>query len=140
MSNIGRLQITYQQAYEDPGQWFHSRFEELNLLFTREVALIAQETQISISLPLPPMVQKVPVAWHWPLRNTIIDFTFYLNIRRTSAIVSDCENSQSVLIKYVQSKSYNAFGRRHITHRLGSSGPSFESWKYSVNLRIIFNK
>ena len=62
MSNIGCLQTTYQQAYEDPGQRFHSRFEEQNLLFTREVALIAEETlkQIFISLPLPPMVLKVP--------------------------------------------------------------------------------
>ena len=103
MFNIGRLQTSYQQAYEDPGQWFYSRFAELNLLFTREVALIAEEKlrQISISLPLPPISLKVPEAWYWPLRNTIIDFTFHLNIRRTSSIVFDCENSQSVSIKYL---------------------------------------
>ena len=103
MSNIGRLQTTYQQAYEDPGQWFYSRFEELNLLLTREVVLIAEETlrQISISLPLPPMVLKLLEAWYWPLRNTIIDFIFHLNIRRTSSIVSDCENGQSDPIKYL---------------------------------------
>ena len=35
-SNIGRLQTIYQQAFEDPCQWFHSRFEELNLLFTEK--------------------------------------------------------------------------------------------------------
>ena len=83
MSNIGRLQTIYQQAYDDPGQWFHSRFEERNWLFTREAALIAEEIlrSISISLPLPPMVFKVPETWYWPLRNTIIDFTFYLNIQ-----------------------------------------------------------
>ena len=44
MSNIGLLQPTYQQAYKDPGQWFHSRFEEQNWLFTREVSLIEEET------------------------------------------------------------------------------------------------
>ena len=78
MSNIGRLQTTYQQAYEDPGQWFLSRFEERNWLFTRKVALIAEETlrSISISLPLPPMVLKVPESWCWELRNTVIGFTF----------------------------------------------------------------
>ena len=65
MSNIGRLQTTFQQAYEDPGQWFHSQFDERNWLFTREVALIAEETlrSISISLPLPPMVFTVPESW-----------------------------------------------------------------------------
>ena len=91
MSNIGRLETTYQQAYEDPGQWFQSRFEELYLLFTREIALIAEKTlkQISIILPLPPMVLNVPKAWYWPLRNTIIEFTYHLNIRRTSLVVSD---------------------------------------------------
>ena len=103
MANIGRLQTTYQQAFEDTGQWFYWRFEELNLLFTREVALIAEETlrQISISLPLPPIVLKVPETWYWPLRNTILDFTFHLDIQRTSSIVSDCENSLSVPIKYL---------------------------------------
>ena len=100
MSNIGRLQTTYQQAYEDPGQWVHSRFEERNWLFTREVALIAEETvrSISISLPLPPMVLTVPESWVWELRNKVIDLTFNLNIQRISSIVSDCEIDQSIPI------------------------------------------
>ena len=103
MSNIGRLQTTYQQAYEDPGQRFQSRFEERNWLFTREVALIAEETlrSISISLTLLPMVLKVPESWVLELRNTVNHFTFHLNIQRISSIVSDCENDQSIPIKYL---------------------------------------
>ena len=55
MFNIGRLVTIYQQAFADHGQWFHSRFEEQNWLFIREVTLIAEDTlmQISVSLPLP---------------------------------------------------------------------------------------
>ena len=53
MSNIGRLQTTNQQAYKDFGQWFYSRFEERNWLFTPEVALIEEETLRSISISLP---------------------------------------------------------------------------------------
>ena len=51
MSNIGRLLIIYQQSFADHGQWFHSRFEERNWLFTRVVALIEEETlrQIFVS-------------------------------------------------------------------------------------------
>ena len=65
MSNIGRLQTTYQHTFEDPGQWFHSRLEKRNWLFSREVAFIAKETlrSIFISLPFPPMVLKVPKSW-----------------------------------------------------------------------------
>ena len=82
MSNIGRLQTTYKKAYEDLGQWFHSRFEKRNWLFTREVALIAEKTlrSMSISLLLPPIVLKVLKSWFQQLRNTVIDFTFHLNI------------------------------------------------------------
>ena len=47
------------------------------------------------------MVLTVPVSWVWELRNTVIDFTFHLNIQRISSIVSDCENYQSIPIKYL---------------------------------------
>ena len=136
MSNIGRLQTTYQQAYEDPCQWFHSRFDERNWLFTREVALIAEETlrSISISLPLPPMVLKVTETWYWPLRNTIIDFTFHLNIQRTSSIVSDCENSQLVSVKYLCKASPIMRLEDGTTQTdSGSSRLSFERLKYSLS-------
>ena len=47
------------------------------------------------------MVLKVPESWFWPLRNTVIDFTFHLNIQIISSIVLECENYQSIPMKYL---------------------------------------
>ena len=47
------------------------------------------------------MVLKVPKSWFRPLRNTVIDLMFHLNIHRIASIVYDCENNQSIAIKYL---------------------------------------
>ena len=56
---------------------------------------------MSVRLPLPPMVLKVPKNWNKQLKNKIINFSFYIEIIRSSILSDDCSNTQSIPARYM---------------------------------------
>ena len=54
-----------------------------------------ESRNITISLPLSPMVMKVPMNYNWELRNTLIDYLFRLSITRYTNIFEDCTNNHT---------------------------------------------
>ena len=56
---------------------------------------------MSIRFPLPPMVLKLPENWSNQLKNTIIDFSFYIEIIRSSILSDDCSITQSNFARYI---------------------------------------
>ena len=61
----------------------------------KSIAIHDRETTqiISIRFPLPPMILKIPENWNYELKDKIIDFSFYIEIIRTSSVIEDCSNN-----------------------------------------------
>ena len=78
ISHISQFSTEYNRAHHNIGQWYLSRLEEQNWQYLKQVFINERDDtrNITISLPLPPMVIKVPINYNWELRETLIDYSF----------------------------------------------------------------
>ena len=56
---------------------------------------------MSVRFVLPPMVLKVSENWNEQLKNKIIDFSFYIEIIRSSTLTDECSNTKSTPARYM---------------------------------------
>ena len=76
ISHISQFSTEYNRAHHNIAHWYLSRLEERNWQYLKPVFINDRDESrnITISLPLPPMVIKVPINYNWELRNTLIDY------------------------------------------------------------------
>ena len=91
--HISQFSTEYNRAHHNIGQWYLSRLEERNWQYLKQVSVNKRDESrnITLSLPLPPMVMKVPINYKWELRNTLIDYSFRLSVTRYTNIFEDCK-------------------------------------------------
>ena len=96
-SHISQFSTEYNRAHNNIGQWYLSRLEERNWQYLKQVSVNERDESrnITLSLPLPPMVMKVPINYNWELRNTLIDYSFRLSVTRYTNIFEDSTNNQT---------------------------------------------
>ena len=101
MPNIITLQTNYLKSNTESGLWMRERFELNSWNIGKSIAIYDSENTrvISVLFPLPPMVLKVPKNWNTQLKYIIIDFSFYIEIIRSSTLSDDCSNTQSICAK-----------------------------------------
>ena len=79
------------------------RFELNSWNIGKSIAIYDSENTrvMSTRFPLPPMVLKVPRNWNRQLQNKIIDFSFYIEIVRSSTLSDDCSNTPNIPSRYM---------------------------------------
>ena len=103
IANINPLLTDYSRSSHDINLWMRERLELNVWNIGKSIAILDRETTrvISIRFPLPPMILKIPEYWNSQLKDKLIDFSFYIEIIRTSSVIDDCSNSQNVPLSYV---------------------------------------
>ena len=97
ISHISQFSTEYNCAHHNIGQWYLSRLEERNWHYLKQVSVNErnESRNITLCLPLLPMVMKIPINYKWELRNTLIDYSFRLSVTRYTNIFEDCINNHS---------------------------------------------
>ena len=101
--NIITLQTNYLRSNIESGSWMRERFELNSWNIGKSIAIYDSENTrvMSVRFPLPPIVLKVLENWNKQLKNIIIDFSFYIEIIRSSTLSDDCSNTQIIPPRYM---------------------------------------
>ena len=103
MPNIITLQTNYLKSNTEAGLWMRERFEFNYWNIGKSIMIYDSENTrvMSIRFLLPQIVLKVPENWNKQLKNIIIDFSFYIEIIRSSTLSDDCSITQSIPDRYM---------------------------------------
>ena len=102
MPNIIGLQTNYLKSDNEASTWLRNVFDLYNFNIGKSIVIYEVDNTrvISVRFPLPPMVLKVPEKWNRNLKNIIIDFSFYIEIIRTSSVLDDCSTNNTANPRY----------------------------------------
>ena len=102
ISNIIGLQTNYLKSDNEASSWLRNIFDLHSFNIAKSIVIYEVDNTrvISLRFPLPPMVLKVPEKWNKDLRNIIIDFSFYIEIIRTSSFSDDCSTNNNTNPRY----------------------------------------
>ena len=92
----------YNRVHHNIWQWYLSRLEERNWQYLNQVSVNERDESrnITLSLPLPPMVMKLPINYNLEQRNTLIDYSFRLSVSRYTNIFDDYTNNHTTPPEY----------------------------------------